>query len=190
MFGRQATPSEPEVKTFAPSVKIQNGLLTPPKDNSPPPSYVASTAVESPPDITAAFANLQLDQPSPQAQTSTPDQCLAHLKLLEAFHSLREDVSQWDGLFGIHDNFANNSDAVVLTNIREKRWQIYVSRAAQRFEKWWEFCVMPNAVRQCQTTIASTPKEVWAGTTLKFEKQNLPPLGERCKKLKASSYRC
>ena len=189
MFGRQATPSELEAKTFKPSAKIQNGLLTPPKNDSPPPSYVASTAVESPPDITAAFANLQLDLSSPQAQIPTPDQCLAHLKLLEAFHSLREDVSQWDGLFGIHDHFASNSDAVVLTNIREKRWQVYVSRAAQRFEKWWKFCVMPNAVRQSQTSIVTTPKELWVGTTLKFEKQNLPPLGERCKNSRSSSYR-
>ena len=127
----------------------KNPLPTPPKNESPPPAYTSQaprTAPTEPPDITAAFSNLDLnstDQP-------TPDQCLAHLKVLETFHQLREDVATQDGLFGIRDSFLpvckdEKERAQRLMQIREKRWAVYVTKAAQRFEKWWTLAVQPRA---------------------------------------------
>ena len=149
---------------------------------SPPPSYTASTSLEPPIDISSAFANLNLNQNSTPAQKPTPDQCLAHLKLLEAFYSLREDISQQDGLFGIRDDFATadteEDRAQVLAKIREKRWQVYVSKASKRFEAWWETCIVPNAQRQTQSAVMTVTRSPWTGNTLKFERSNLPPLGK------------
>ena len=107
----------------------------------PPPAYSLD-----PPDITAAFANLNLED----TDKPTPGRCIAHLKLLEAFHQLRCDVATNDGLFGIKDEFAppglsEQKHAETLLKIREKRWAIYVAKAAGRFEKWWRVCVEPGA---------------------------------------------
>ncbi len=100
-------------------------------------------------DFTAAFSNLNLTAshvPSPPS----PDKCIAHLKLLESFHQLREQVALTDGLFGIKDGFVPSDlseakRAELLTKMREKRWAVYVAKAAKRFEKWWETCVQPEA---------------------------------------------
>lgn len=127
----------------------KNPLPTPPKDESPPPAYSArapENASAEPPDITAAFSKLNLNF----TEQATPDQCLAHLKLLETFHQLREDVATRDGLFGIRDSFLptckdEKERAQRLMQIREKRWAVYVTKAAQRFEKWWTLGVQPNA---------------------------------------------
>ena len=71
-----------------------------PKYQSPPPAYIANTSGETnanPQNLTAAFSNLKLDD----SIIPNPDQCIAHLKLLEAFHQLREDTALHDGLFNI-----------------------------------------------------------------------------------------
>ena len=128
---------------------VKNPLPTPPKDESPPPAYTShapDTASAEPPDITAAFSNLNLNSTT----QPTPDQCLAHLKVLETFHQLREDIATRDGLFGIRDSFLpafkdERQRAQRLMQIREKRWAVYVTKAAQRFEKWWALSVQPNA---------------------------------------------
>ena len=65
------------------------GLPAPEKGERPP-SY-SQDAV----DITSHFAKLDLNSTSSKP---TVDQCIAHLKLLEAFHQLREDVATSDGL--------------------------------------------------------------------------------------------
>ena len=151
------------------------------KDASPPPAYTASASppqVEAPPDITAAFANLDLNEPPGPSPTPTPTQCLAHLKLLEALHSLREDISQHDGLFGIKDDFVDASLTESLAKVREKRWQVYVCKAAKRFEIWWNACVSPNALRQTQSEVSAVGRTPWIGQTLTFEKKHLPPLGK------------
>ena len=181
MFRPRSKILAPAPKSTTPVAEVRTGApTTPPNDDSPPPSYAASTAVDAAPNITAAFADLKLTPEYLTAQTPSSDQCLAHLKLLEAFHSLREDISQHDGLFGIDDNFAATSDTVVLTKIREKRWQVYVSKAAKRFEAWWMTCVMPNATRQSIHAVADTPQSLWEGSTLSFARSNLPPLGKHC----------
>ena len=174
---------EPVLEKDAGLVVTQADLGTTANGDSPPPSYSASAAQEPPPDISAAFANLNLHEPSALAQTPTPDECLAHLKLLEAFYSLRQDVYQHDGLFGINDSFATASTeqerTQQLAKLREKRWQVYVSKANKRFEAWWMTCVLPESQRQTQYAVTTVGRTPWVGEKLKFERQNLPPLGKQ-----------
>ena len=163
-------------------ITIKQGELHTASDGgSPPPSYSANPSQEPPIDICSAFANLSLNEPSSPTPKPTPDQCLAHLKLLEAFNSLREDISQQDGLFGIRDDFAtadtDQERTGILAKIREKRWQVYVSKASKRFEAWWETCIIPSAQRQTQRAVTAVTKTLWTGKTLSFERVNLPPLG-------------
>ena len=147
--------------------------------NSPPPSYAEHDS--SVPDTTAAFSNLTLNA----SHTPTADQCIAHLKLLEAFHQLREDIALKDGLFGICDNFADTKvtaqeKAELLVKIREKRWAVYVARAAKRFEKWWTEYVEPNAQMLKQTEIPTAlPQKLHIRNWLEFDCDNLPPLGKQ-----------
>lgn len=61
-----------------------------------PPSYTSTLT----PDLTAGFSNLNLRN---EDVKPTVDQCIAHLKLLEAFYQLREDIGSHDGLYGIRD---------------------------------------------------------------------------------------
>lgn len=149
-----------------------------PPEQEPPPNYSVN-----PSDLTAAFSNLTLGPASP---TPTPDQCIAHLKLLEAFHQLREDVATTDGLFGISDSLdpvdepgaRNHPD--ILRRIREKRWAVYVARAAARFEKWWQTSVEPGAVMIRQTDLAGKLPlniEEKEGERWAISREQLPPLG-------------
>lgn len=152
----------------------KNGHLTPPKA-SPPPVYEANSAVNAF-DVTAAFSDLSLQNSS----TPTVDQCIAHLKLLEAFHQLREDVALHDGLFGIKDSFASGDEPQhreFLTQIREKRWEVYVTKAAKRFESWWEKAIEPNAQPFQQSDVMSTTQYLQWGTALSIGQGQVPPLG-------------
>ena len=161
----------------------KNGLPTPPNVSPPPPAYAQSDPNSRVPDITAAFSNLNL-APSPKP---TPDVCIAHLKLLEAFHQLREDVACEDGRFGISDAFANVGESdrergELLIKIREKRWQVYVTKAAERFERWWVTCVQPNyesnrLLGQSQIPSVFSQSPV-VGEGLVWSKDWLPPLGK------------
>ena len=160
------------------SPDAQRGTLHDASKASPPPSYTENDSNVA--DATAAFSSLNLDA----SPTPTADQCIAHMKLLEAFHQLREDIALKDGLFGICDSFADTKvtaqeKAELLVKIREKRWAIYVARAAKRFEKWWTDSVEPNAQMLKQSEIPVTFKQkVHMGTSLDFNCDNLPPLGK------------
>lgn len=130
---------------------------------APPPAYSESTNTpNNNVDITAAFSSLSLqDTPKDQPDANT---CLAHLKLLFAFQSLKEDVGYTDGLWNLWDSRADatgdlgldeapkssppglehpstspkdNEKKVKLSKIREKRWALYVARAVDRYEAWW-----------------------------------------------------
>ena len=159
----------------------QNHELLIPSNSSPPPSYAVDDE-NAVPNITAAFSNLNLE-PSRQP---TPDQCIAHLKLLEAFHQLREDVALHDGLFGLQDDFVPSSLAgrqreAILTKIREKRWAVYVVKAVERFRRWWQTTIEPGAERLKQKDIPTVFRQkVYTGHFLAIGKDRLPPLGELC----------
>jgi hypothetical protein len=168
-----------------------NGTSSQAERSSPPPSYIQDAAI---PDINAGFQNLNLAKGS-CGSLPRPDHCIAHLKLLEAFQTLREDVGYKDGLFGISDNLASNFESTSsakttdttdasLAKIREKRWAIYVARAAERFQAWWQHCVpktsngLPSR-RLTQADLDSKQYEGYPnkGTSLTFSKDDLPPLG-------------
>jgi hypothetical protein len=147
--------------------------------SAPPPEYTER-------DVTADLANLNLSATG----SPTTDQCIAHLKLLEAFHALRQAVSKTDGLFGIHDELASRSAGRYeeeLLKVYEKRWAIYVARAADRFQSWWEQCVPSSFKNQAKPRLAQRdlagnggvefPNYSKGGVPIEFTADNLPPLG-------------
>lgn len=127
-----------------------------PGDGSAPPAYAADNAELTPEalaELTSAFSSLHL--PSSPADLS-PDSCLAHLKLLYAFQNLKDDVGYTDGLWQIFDSRAEldtfdygkdistkesgPQERVIrnLARLREKRWALYVARAVDRYDAWWD----------------------------------------------------
>lgn len=151
--------------------------ITPSKQASPPPSYATT-----PRDLDAAFSNLRLDKSS---TTPTANQCKAHLKLLEAFNQLKVDVGTNDGLYGLSNQLAagvpSNSRPQILMKICEKRWAVYVTRAASRFERWWNVSVEPGSRMLQQDDLApagSFARIASGGGSLSITKDNLPPLGK------------
>ena len=148
----------------------------PSKEASPPPSYTNNQ-----PDITAAFSRLTLDQRQPPKPVR--DQCIAHLKLLECFHELRETTATTDGLYGFWDSFVpshlNERDqAALLTKIREKRWSIYVAQAARRFQSWWKNCILLKGSTAPPQEKEESPSSWDNDVALEFSKSTLPPLGK------------
>ena len=146
--------------------------------NASPPGYEIP-----PPDLLAAVSDLKLDDNS--SPRPTVGQCIAHLKLLEAFHQLREDIGTRDGLFGIRDDFVPpeiteaNQRTEMLARIREKRWAIYVARAVVRFRIYWEKCLQP-AARPLRMADIGDPiygESVRKSSPMQFTRDTLPPLG-------------
>lgn len=125
--------------------------------------------------------------------------CLAHLKLLHAFQALKEDVGYTDGLWSIWNSRANDqreklfeqtsSPAITaedkkkasLSRIREKRWALFIARAVDRYEAWWD-----TFPKKTLTEEHMTQKNSWygkftiGGKHVPWEKDMMPPLGECC----------
>ncbi|KAL7948262.1 hypothetical protein V8C42DRAFT_351505 [Trichoderma barbatum] len=153
-------------------------------------------------DVTAAFANLSLSS-GPTTGGPNVDTCLAHLKLLHAIDALKEDVGYTDGLFEIWDSRANWDIEIIhgaalppglkldrlgqdervklaLSRLREKRWAIYLARAVDRYEAWW------NAMAQNKTMLNEEDMFVeqsskytgftTSGKPLPWTRDSLPPL--------------
>lgn len=167
-----------EAKSTTTQSVTKNALHTPPNDE-PPPNYAVNDE-NTLPDITAAFSNLKLGA----SGKPTVDHCIVHLKLLEAFHQLREDVALQDGLFGLEDGFVpptldERQRTELLTKIREKRWAVFVAKAAQRFETWWAMVIEPSAEKLEQKDIPTAFREkIHIGRALSFAQDHLPPLGQ------------
>jgi hypothetical protein len=157
--------------------------------------------------LTKAFATLSLQAANDNHTHLSPDMCLAHLKLLEAFYALKDEVAYTDGAFGIFDARAPGSEESVagneaatrrrleaLAQIRELRWALYVARAVDRFETWWTTVLVPTepggATRLRLMNIVTTypmPTDDGYYSTftntppdqgLRWQKENLPPLGK------------
>ncbi|KZL78837.1 alpha-ketoglutarate-dependent sulfonate dioxygenase [Colletotrichum tofieldiae] len=135
--------------------------------SAPPPAYGAApdTHPSGPQDLSAALGALNLDASPPGTDPRddpNEDTCLAHLRLLTAFHRLKSETGYRDGLWEIWDSRAQVSNASsatsssnskaaaaaadggagslntdVLVKLREKRWAVYVGRAADRYAAWW-----------------------------------------------------
>lgn len=167
-----------------------------PAENKPPPGYSAmdplpEVAIEQ---LNAGFKNLKIAA-FPQAFPDA-DLCLAHLKLLEAFHSLKEEVGYTDGAFDLWDTRAPGSEESVagdetatkvrkeaLSKIREKRWALYVARAVDRFESWWMNVLTPREsqpirLRTVDMIKPSFEEFPYVGTPQMYTTAMLPPLGK------------
>lgn len=166
--------------------------------HSPPPSYAAAKDEDyaSPPaDLTSGFAKLKLDSTS--EAVPRPQECIAHLKLLECFYRLKQQIGSAEGLFGISDPFMNpdvrrrQGDEEELNKIRavvsEKRWQVYVSRAVHRFEAWrkslqprhdWLTITDATCDEFTGGKIASMVKPAAGTQAILFTPNNVPPIGQ------------
>lgn len=176
-----------------------------PAASDPPPPYSVSTAQGESSnrqpviDVTAAFARLTVTN---AVQDPTPDLCLAHLKLLHAFHGLKEDIGYTDGLFGLWNSRADDAILHVrgtgileergspsptdedkkffLSKLREKRWALFVARAVDRYEIWWNATFKLDLTMKDQT-IPSDPRYDAFPTTGLDEKRPgwmMMPLGK------------
>ena len=150
-------------------------------DTRPPYEPPIQAATE---DINAAFTSLNLTT-SPSAIPTT-DECLAHLKLLSAFHVLKEDVGYTDGLFGLWDARCDKVDekdrGKALASIHEKRWALYVARTVDRFQDWWTkvLCLNKNRLewKAMLTDSAGFARFTEVQSRMTWGKDTLPPLGE------------
>lgn len=135
-----------------------------------------------------------------------PDHCIAHLKLLEAFHQLRENVGNIEDLFDIKGHgyppppfeeietkkadIKQDKAALGEVRVREKRWAVYVARAADRFAKWWETSVpsskttSPNMLTTEELcTTKGIDKVAYSGNPIitLASADRLPPIGDSSK---------
>lgn len=111
----------------------------------PPPDYAERGDVP-PPDYTAGFASLSISD-EPSLDIPQVNETIAHLKTLECFYRLKQNIASTDGIFDIHNvkivdiartSSLENVDGAseFLPRLAEKRWAIYVSRAVDRFHAW------------------------------------------------------
>ncbi len=117
----------------------KTGLHTPP-DDAPPPSYAVNDE-NAVPDITAAFSNLDLKASGKPAV----DQCIAHLKLLEAFHQLREDAATQDGHVGARSGrhiYQLRSSSLLREKKRLIFFVTFVKFFLFLFSCWYGDCVL------------------------------------------------
>lgn len=164
-----------------------------------PPSYDApgkSISAEDIDQLNSAFSSLSVPL---IAKELTIDTCLAHLKLLFAFQNLKQTIGYTDGIWQIYDSrlFPNDKGVHVsqsteklddettknLSFLREKRWALFVARAADRYEAWWNS--FPNDPltennmcedNQRYTRFASdTPPKL---DSFAWDDNMLPPLGK------------
>ncbi|GAM88150.1 hypothetical protein ANO11243_061810 [Dothideomycetidae sp. 11243] len=105
----------------------------------------------------------------------TVDACVVHLKLIEAFSTLRLNVGKTDGLYGLWDRLTGGNQ-LIIAKMREKRWAIFVTLAARRFERWFER--LPPSTK-CTLDMMDAPS--YASThdsvqAIQFSPDTLPPL--------------
>jgi hypothetical protein len=163
---------------------------------------------ESPPPPTYEQANRHEDhtQYAPQIANSTlqhnpdlpsPADCVAHLKLLECFYRLRQNIASTNGLFGISCEIVDDLDKSAtqtdthkdkknegITLLAEKRWQVYVSRAVERFSRW-RYSLEPKANYYTLAQAISSKGQVLADRVnpetakpFSFDAESLPPIGK------------
>ncbi|KAF9884035.1 hypothetical protein FE257_002373 [Aspergillus nanangensis] len=111
-----------------------------------PPDY---NAIDEPP-LTIPPLNLSVNAGLAVDTTVTQDECVAHLKFLATLADLRETVASTTDLFGIPDPIPeifeeNLSEAAA--RVKEKRWALYTTRAAERYKVWWDTCIPSSRPR-------------------------------------------
>lgn len=181
------TDSYPEEKKKKTKKNFENTPTPQQPSKVAPPSYEASDPVppEKIAELNSAFSTLDLSTQNPDIPDA--DQCLAHLKLLSAFHALKEDVGYTDNLFGLADSrceiLEGQERDEALAKTREKRWSLFLARAVERFEHWWLKVLFPREGEQRLSSkeMLSTNQAFMEFTTKgKFQiwtVDMLPPLG-------------
>ncbi|PNP42296.1 hypothetical protein TGAMA5MH_05978 [Trichoderma gamsii] len=136
-------------------------------NNDPPVNQdvIGDSVGEAAEDVNAAFLNLSFESSITDhldiRYNISEDACLAHLKLLHAIQSMKEEVGYTDGLWNLWNDrgkwaldelradadwstirMLEKSNAKTVTQvghsrIREKRWALFVARAVDRYETWW-----------------------------------------------------
>lgn len=179
-FNGTSHPPEKQAQVIPPSFDAPAMKEAPP---SYAPEYPSTNEGPSAEELNAAFTSLNLEATS---SFPTSDQCLAHLKLLSAFHVLKEDIQYTDGMFNLWDakfEFFDNRDEL-LQKLREKRWALYVARATSRFEAWWLqiLCNRESSKRiEGKEMVATNLPYVQftqRGKVQSWTPEMLPPLGE------------
>lgn len=92
----------------------------------PPRPAHAGTSTTPIPRITVATLAQQVAQATSPNVSNVQD----HLLLLKSFHQLQQTISNTSGLFGYNSTTSEIE--------REKRWAVYVVRAVDRFQAWWD----------------------------------------------------
>lgn len=169
----------------------------------PPPSYQETARAQDdelcPSDITAGFSNLQLGTST--QNEPRPQECVAHLKLLECFYRLKQQVAGSDGQFGVSMDVVAQLDESaqvggskfedknneVLALLAEKRWQVYISRAVTRFSVWrdaleptYDYYTLKQATDSKGEVLADRVDHTKAKPIL-LHTDNLPPIGKNFK---------
>lgn len=106
---------------------------------------------------------------------------MVHLFLLEAFHSLEHTIKKTDGLFGLYDNMevqdASSVNSSSLELIQEKRWRVFVLRAVERYELWWDHVLDTERVPLTSNKLKSGYFYEWVNSAGMFMSDiTLPPL--------------
>lgn len=122
-----------------------------------------------------------LDTNVSSLQTATPKECIDHLKFLSALAGLQHCIRTKDGLFGInHPGRLFTDDPATNARVEEKRWQVYVSRAVDRFKEWWvslpKYKEEPTVMSLKR--FAMNPLTLDDNLSIGLSKCELPPLGK------------
>ncbi|KAL7920374.1 hypothetical protein ACQKWADRAFT_162965 [Trichoderma austrokoningii] len=146
------------------SMMIDNGIPNPIDED-----VIGNSVGEATDDVNAAFLNLSFESNITDhldiRYGISEDACLAHLKLLHAIQSMKEEVGYTDGLWNLWNDrgkwalddlradadwrmirMLEKSNAKTVTKaghsrLREKRWALFVARAVDRYEAWWKVLV-------------------------------------------------
>ncbi|OAA43412.1 alpha-ketoglutarate-dependent sulfonate dioxygenase [Beauveria brongniartii RCEF 3172] len=128
--------------------------------------------------------------------------CLAHLKLLHAIQAMKEDVGYTDGLWGIWDSLVSDGKGIsleapkshpqtksaeitsdeekkmMLSKLREKRWAIFLARAVDRYEAWWNAQDIEMLTEADMTVLGGDKYMRFPSTSRNFnwQKVSMPPL--------------
>lgn len=141
------------------------------------------------------FANFSLPFTEEKPSFPTEPLVIVHLKLLQAFSALQNQISFTDGVFGIWDprasaiNLESTADVQdptskqsnVLAAIREKRWALFVARATERFSMYWtRVLCQPENRRLTQEDMMQKSFEQFTdlGRPNSWTTDMLPPLGQ------------
>lgn len=159
-------------------------------------------------DINAAFTNLSFKSSITDhldiRYSISEDTCLAHLKLLHAIQSMKEEIGYTDGLWNLWnirgkwamDDLRADADWTMIrtleksnsktvtrvgqSRIREKRWALFVARAVDRYEAWWNSLVESDMLTEEDMADPDSYRYKKFPTSRKliWEEKMLPPLGE------------